>query len=158
MSSFKIEWENFRMPCQGAGGEKIVYITTPFWVRGLLPTIYNLILRCFIIISMLTRGEMIRSAWKTFFDPHEFARNLNSLTVLLHFEFLPKLKNFICPMGKWRLQFTSLITKSSPELLDTIFSLHAGLTLNLEKFKCLGDGVKAYFTIIIVLLKVPQHT
>lgn len=96
-------------------------------------------------MSMLTRGQMIRSARKTFFDPHKFARNLHSLTVLLHFEFLPKLKNF-----------ASLITKSSPELLDTIFSLHAGLTLNLEK--CLGDGVKAYFTIIIVLLKVPQHT
>lgn len=100
-------------------------------------------------MSMLTRGEMIRSARKTFFDPHKFDRNLNSLTVLLQFEFLPKPKNF-----------ASLITKSSPELLDTIFSLHAGLTLNLEKFKCLGDGVKAYyvFTIVIVLLKVPQHT
>lgn len=96
-------------------------------------------------MSMLTRGQMIRSARKTFFDPHKFARNLNSLTVL-RIDF-PKLKNF-----------ASLITKSSPELLDTIFSLHAGLTLNLEKFKCLGDGVKAYFTIIIVLLKVPQHT
>ena len=101
-------------------------------------------------------GEMIRSARKTFFDPHKLARNLNSLTALLHFEFLPKLKNFTCPMGKLRLEFASLITKSSPELMDTIFSLHAGLTLNLEKFKCLGD--EAYFTVIIVLLKVPQHT
>lgn len=139
MSSFKIERENFRMPCRGLVGKKL------FTLRRLFESV-GCYLR-FIIMSMLTRGEMIRSARKTFFDPHKFDRNLNSLTVLLQFEFLPKLKNF-----------ASLITKSSPEPLDTIFSLHAGLTLNLEKFKCLGDGVKAYFTTIIVLLKVPQHT
>lgn len=104
MSSFKIERENFRMPCRGAGGEKIVYITTPFWVRGLLPTIYNLILRCFIIISMLTRGEMIRSAWKTFFDPHEFARNLNSLTVLRSaLRIPPKTKKLHLPNGQVKI-------------------------------------------------------
>lgn len=147
MSSFKIERENFRMPCRGLVGKKLFTLQRLFESVGCYLRFIIWFFAVSLLWACLQGGKWSDQLEKHFLILINLTGNLNSLTVLLQFEFLPKLKNF-----------ASLITKSSPEPLDTIFSLHAGLTLNLEKFKCLGDGVKAYFTTIIVLLKVPQHT